>query len=190
MTDRDAVDKLLQFVRQSPVIDRTVCDRILMSLWLQELARRTATWILSRNNAPFNWRDDVAQRAMLTLEEAFLAGVDPKFDITSVDAFARSVRKLIVQHCRRAARAMVAEYDHPSLLTDPTIEEPREALDKLLDLRAAIESMTEPQRSVLALRCRGLSFRRIARQLNLRPWKVYHLYHLGKDELCRRLRKT
>jgi DNA-directed RNA polymerase specialized sigma24 family protein len=155
--DTEAVHELFQFVSMVSPFDRAFSDRLLVDPWFQRMSMKNAVSLLLRHHLPVGWNDDLVQQAMLTLKQDFHAAVDPKLDLTSVGRFTVSLRRLAFRHCRRALRRLLVEFEHPSLRTDPWVEDGPSACDVVLDLRAAIDLLSEPQRTVLRMRCHGRS---------------------------------
>jgi len=70
----------------------------------------------------------------------------------------------------------------------PTAWEPAVEIDLLeIDVRLALESLTDDEREVVEMRVAGLSFREIAYRLSLSLGKVKQLYNLAIEKLRARL---
>jgi DNA-directed RNA polymerase specialized sigma24 family protein len=91
-------------------------------------------------------------------------------------------------HCREALHRMIAATRHcRSFLDEEDFAAPAEEPASRIDLRGAIASLDEPQRSILGRQAAGDSLHEIARDQRLTYWQVWRLSRRGIEQLRAKL---
>ena len=139
---------------------------------------------VAENGAPSAWIDDVIHDAILLLARQLRRSVSLGYEADRPhEQFGGWLRTILFRNCHEAIRTMRRRHGRDvSLDTDLDASRPIQ-IEQQIDIRMAIDDLSEPARTILLLDKNGLSLREISNRLDLTYWQVQHARQKGLASL-------